>query len=65
MAATAQGPLTAATSLARVAGALLSGWPFDWLGPRRIYLVMGFLVLAALILFSTSTLDRNWKPNNN
>jgi len=53
MAGTAQGMLASTVSLAAVASALLSGWLLDSLGPNGIFMVMAFLVLAALALFST------------
>lgn len=58
MAGTAQGLLTAATSLAGVVSSLLVGWLFDVLGPKGIFLVLSALVLTALLLFSAGSLFR-------
>ena len=56
MAGTAQGLLVSTMNLAGVVSSLLSGWLFDLLGPTGLFVVMGFVVLAALILFSSGYL---------
>jgi predicted MFS family arabinose efflux permease len=58
MAGTAQGLLVSIMNLAGVVSSLLSGWLFDLLGPTGLFVVMGFVVLAALILFSSGYLMR-------
>jgi PPP family 3-phenylpropionic acid transporter len=52
MAGTAQGLVVSVTNLATVVSSLLSGWLFDLLGPTGLFTVMGFLALAALVVFS-------------
>ena len=52
MSGTAQGLVVSAMNLASVVSSLLSGWLLDLLGPTGIFVVMGFLVLAALLLFA-------------
>jgi len=51
MAGTAQGLLSSSMNLASVASSLLSGWLFDALGPTGLFRVMGFISLAALLVF--------------
>ncbi len=52
MAGTAQGLLVSTISLAGVVSSLLTGWLFDVVGPKGVFVVMGLLVMAALILFT-------------
>lgn len=47
---TAQGLLAATTSLAGMSGAAVSGLLFDYIGPRRLFMVLGACCLAALFL---------------
>ncbi len=47
---TAQSLLTSTTSLANVAGALLSGWLFDQIGPSGLFRVMAIFSLIAFLL---------------
>ena len=62
LAATAQGLVVSATSLASVIGTLLSGWLFDQLGSSGLFLVMtGFCVLGFL-LYSFSQIRLMRKP---
>lgn len=56
MAATAQGLLVSTTSLAGVVSSLLTGYLFDQLGPNRLFVVMGFIVVFALLLFGGGNL---------
>jgi MFS transporter, PPP family, 3-phenylpropionic acid transporter len=56
LAGTAQGLLNSSSSLAAMVSSLLTGLLFDSLGPNGLFLVMAFIVLAALILFVGGTL---------
>ena len=49
---TAQGMLNSITSLAAVLSAILTGALFDLLGANKLFIVMGFCSLAALIIFA-------------
>jgi MFS transporter, PPP family, 3-phenylpropionic acid transporter len=56
LAGTAQGLFNSASGLAAVVSSLLTGLLFDSLGPNGIFVVMAFIVLAALILFTVGTI---------
>jgi MFS transporter, PPP family, 3-phenylpropionic acid transporter len=56
LAGTAQGLLVSTTGLAAVASSLLSGWLLDYLGPSGLFIVMAFITITALILFTAGTL---------
>lgn len=56
LAGTTQGLLSSLTALAGVVSSLLSGWLFDLVGPTNLYIVMGFICLAGLILFVVGNL---------
>lgn len=49
---TAQGLLNSIISLAGVLSAVLTGALFDLLGPNKLFLVMSFCCLAALVIFA-------------
>jgi MFS transporter, PPP family, 3-phenylpropionic acid transporter len=55
LAGTAQGLLVSTTGLAAVASSLLSGWLLDYLGPSGLFIVMAFITITALILFTAGT----------
>jgi PPP family 3-phenylpropionic acid transporter len=52
LAGTAQGMLNFASNFAGVISSLLAGWLFDRVGPNGIFVVMAFIVLLALVLWS-------------
>lgn len=52
LSATAQGLLVSATSLAGVLSGLLSGWLFDLLGSRGLFLSLAGFVVAAFLLYT-------------
>jgi PPP family 3-phenylpropionic acid transporter len=53
--ATAQGLLNSSMSLAGMVSSLLTGWLFDQVGATHLFIVMGFFVLAAFLLFGSGT----------
>jgi MFS transporter, PPP family, 3-phenylpropionic acid transporter len=56
LAGTAQGLLISTTGLAGVVSSLLSGWLFDLLGPNGLFIVMAFIAISGLVLFTVGTL---------
>jgi PPP family 3-phenylpropionic acid transporter len=58
LAGTAQGLLNFASGFAGVVSALLTGWLFDRVGPNGLFIVMAFIVLLALGLWSAGQLRR-------
>jgi MFS family permease len=64
LAGTAQGMLNFASGLAGVISALLTGWLFDLLGPRGIFIVMAFIVLFALGLWSVGQVRAQRRIDN-
>lgn len=62
MAGTAQGLIASTTNLAGVVSSLLTGWLFDQLGPNGIFVVMAFLALGALLIFTLGNLFKKTSP---
>jgi MFS transporter, PPP family, 3-phenylpropionic acid transporter len=58
LAGTAQGLLISTTGLAAVVSSFLSGWLFDELGPNSLFIVMAFIAIGGLILFTVGTLHQ-------
>lgn len=52
LAGTAQGILSATSSLAGVLSSLLAGWLIDRSGPQMLFFVMGCFCVAALLIFT-------------
>jgi MFS family permease len=48
--------LISTTGLAGVVSSLLSGWLFDLLGPSGLFIVMAFIAISGLVLFTVGTL---------
>jgi PPP family 3-phenylpropionic acid transporter len=55
MSGTVQGLFNSTLSLAGVLSSLLTGWLFDQLGPNRLFTVMAFFCLAALLIFGVGS----------
>ena len=64
LAATAQGLIVSATSLASVVGALLSGWLFDQLGASGLFLCMSGACFLAFAIYTTGQLKKVQFPSN-
>lgn len=63
LAATAQGLIVSASSLAGVVGALLSGMLFDQLGSTGLFLSMSGAAFVAFVIFTTGQLKKVNFPN--
>ena len=62
LAATAQGLVVSATSLAGVIGTLLSGWLFDLLGSSGLFLALSGFCILGFILYSFGQIRLMRKP---
>jgi MFS family permease len=60
--ATSQGLVVALTSLSGIAGAPLSGFLFDRVGPSNMFLVLAGLCFLALLFFAAGRLLINRQP---
>jgi MFS transporter, PPP family, 3-phenylpropionic acid transporter len=56
LAGTAQGLLVSTTGLAGVVSSLLSGWLLDQVGSTGLFIVMAFIAITAMILFTFGTM---------
>jgi MFS family permease len=61
LSATAQGLLVSATALAGVLSGVLSGWLFDKLGSRGLFLSLSGFCLAAFLLYGFGLLRNKRK----